>query len=123
MACVLFFLDSETGAGAELSSQAASVCWQCGRAAWQGGSAFHPHGVSERLGELCLLHQQEGGSKKVVSELQTLPQLPKALAKPQSGGFRASRAETAQTAVEIPTAILLLVQVFKNNLKFSQKCT
>lgn len=57
----------------------------------------------------------------MVPELQ-LPQHPKALSKPWNGGFRGSRAET-ETAIEIPTANLLVVQVFKNNLKLSQKCT
>lgn len=60
----------------------------------------------------------------MVSELQTPPApSSKALEKPWSGGCRGSGAETAQTAVEIPTAILLVTQVFKNNLKFSQKYT
>lgn len=97
---------------------------QRGRAAWQVGGAVHPRGIGERPGELCLLRRQEGGSKKMVSELQTPPApSSKALEKPWSGGCRGSGAETAQTAVEIPAAILLVTQVFKNNLKFSQKYT
>lgn len=61
---------------------------------------------------VTLLCQQDGGSTRMVSELQN-PRFPKALAKPRSGGFRGSRVETAQTAVEIPTASLWAIQVFQ----------
>lgn len=66
---MLFFLGSETGAGAELS-----VAGQRGRSVVHF-IPFHPRGIGERPGELCLLRRQEGGSKKMVSELQPPPQL------------------------------------------------